>query len=192
MGPEVVLGGLEDGLCGYYDHATETVHINRALDMRGRRCTLVHELIHWEQGHEPVDDLAVHTAREVNVEREAARRLVSLPALIWAWTTYANPRASSEGLEVDHQVLMSRFLAMTPAEQIIFDVCAMRCIGVRSELALSAGDAPALLNVPNMWDERIIDAVDVEISAGAAGAFDGGGMRGAAEGRDVSGCFEAA
>lgn len=191
MGPNVVLGDLEAGMCGYYDHATETVHINRALNMRERRCTLVHELIHWEQGHEPVDNLAEHTAREVNVEREAARRLISFPALVWAWTRHMDARRSAEGLDVDMQVLFSRILAMTPAEQVIFDVCATRCIGVRTETALTAGDAPELLNDPNKWDERIFDAVEDDPGSLVAAGI-GGMLVGSAEGCDLSGRHQAA
>lgn len=160
MGLEIVLEDLGEGLCGFYDHATETVHINSRLTLEQRRCTLVHELIHWERGHEPTDDLAKHMAREVEVDHETARRLVSFPQLMWAITYFGPGGAGSGSLGVCASIYMSRILAMTRLEQIIFDVCAMQCIGVRTELALSAGCSPALLNLPHVVDERILDVVE--------------------------------
>lgn len=159
MGLEVVLSDLGDGLCGYYDHATETVHINSRLSIRDRRCALVHELIHWERGDQPTDSLPVHTAREVEVEHEAARRLITFPQLIWAITYYGAGGAGADTLDVEPAVYISRIMAMTRLEQIVFDVCAMQCIGVRSDLALSAGSEPALLNLPRVVDERILDGI---------------------------------
>lgn len=191
MGPNVVLGDLEQGMCGYFDKGTDTVHINKALTMRERRCTLVHELIHRERGHDPANTLAEHTAREVSVEWETARRLISFPALLWAMTRHLECHRSADALEVDAHMLITRILAMTPAERVLFDVCALRCIGVRSELAVSAGNAPELLNDPNMWDERIFDAVEDDPGSLVAAGI-GGVLVGAAEGCDVSGCDEAA
>lgn len=142
---------------GFYEHDTETVYINERLTMRGRRCTLVHETIHWERGDESTDNLSIHTAREVEVDHEAARRLISFPQLIWAMTYHGNGRKACDTLDVDPAVYLSRILAMTRLEQIIFDVCALQCIGIRSELALTAGSEPALLNLPRVVDERILD-----------------------------------
>lgn len=161
MGLEVVLEDLGNELCGYYDHATETVHINSRLSIRERRTTLVHELIHWERGDQPTDSLSVHTAREVEVEHESARRLISFPQLIWAITYYGAGGAGAEALDVDLSVYISRIMAMTRLEQIIFDVCAMQCIGIKSSTALSAGSSPALLNLPRVVDERILDGFEL-------------------------------
>jgi hypothetical protein len=162
MGLEVVLEDLGEDLCGFYDHATETVYINRRLSIRDRRCTLVHELIHWERGHEPTDNLSRHTAREVEVDHEAARRLISFPQLMWAMTYFGtgSGNAAAEALDVEPSAYLSRVLAMTRLEQVILDVCALQCIGIRSELALSAGSEPALLNLPRVVDERILDGID--------------------------------
>lgn len=160
MGLEVVLSDLGEDLCGYYDHATETVHINSRLSLMERRCTLVHELIHWERGDDPTDNLGAYMAREVEVDHETARRLVSLPQLMWVITYFGPGGAGAGSLGVCASIYISRIMAMTRLEQIIFDVCAMQCIGVRTELAFSAGCSPALLNLPFVVDERILDAVE--------------------------------
>lgn len=161
MGLEIVLSDLDDGLCGYYDHATETVHINSRLSARERRATLVHEMIHWERGDEPTDSLPVHMAREVEVDHETARRLISFPQLMWAMTYFGSGQLACEVLDVEPSVYLSRILAMTRLEQIILDVCAVQCIGIRSELAQSAGGEPALLNLPRVVDERIPDGFEL-------------------------------
>jgi hypothetical protein len=165
MGLEIVLEDLGSELCGFYEHSTETIYINSRLPLRERRCTLVHELIHWERGHEPTDNLAVHTAREVEVDHEAARRLISFPQLMWAVSYFGGGGAGAEVLDVDPGIYIARILAMTRLEQVIFDVCVLQCIGIRSELALSAGDQPALLNLPRVVDERILDGKDKLVTA---------------------------
>lgn len=161
MGLGIVLSDLGDGLDGFYEHSTETVYINQRLPMRGRRAALVHEMIHWERGDQPTDNLSVHTAREVEVDHETARRLISFPQLIWAMTYYGTGYAACDTLDVDPSIYLSRILAMTRLEQIIFDVCALQCIGMRSELALTAGEQPALLNLPRVVDERILDGLEL-------------------------------
>ena len=160
MGPEVVLEDLGDSLCGYYDHDTETVYINSRSSMRERRCTLVHEMIHWERGDATTNDLAVHTAREVEVEHEAARRLISFPQLMWAMTYFGSGQLAADMLDVDPPVYLSRILAMTRLEQVIFNVCALQCIGIKTSAALAAGGEPALLGLPRVVDERILDGRD--------------------------------
>lgn len=41
---------LPDGLWGCYDDATEVILIDRRLTYTAKRCTLVHELLHWKHG----------------------------------------------------------------------------------------------------------------------------------------------
>ncbi|MGE4703666.1 ImmA/IrrE family metallo-endopeptidase [Bifidobacterium breve] len=41
---------LPDGLWGCYDDATEVILIDRRLMYTAKRCTLVHELLHWKHG----------------------------------------------------------------------------------------------------------------------------------------------
>lgn len=132
--------------------------------MRARRSTLVHELIHWERGHGPTDNLAEYLARDIEVEHEAARRLISFPALMWAATYFDSTLARCEALDVDATIFHSRLMAMTRLEQIVMEVCALRCIGLMSEVALSAGERPALLDLPYAFDERILDEVEMAVA----------------------------
>lgn len=160
LGIKVVVENIGPDLCGYYDHTTQTVYISEALSPRERHCTLVHELIHAEQGHEPAGSLPEHLAREIMVEQETARRLISFPQLMWAVTYHGSGITTAEALGVPPEVYFSRILAMTRAEQIVFEVCGMQCIGVRTEQAMSAGDHPAILDHALDVDERVRNGKD--------------------------------
>ena len=41
---------LPSGDCGYYDATTDAIIIDRGQSYRAKRCTLVHELVHWSHG----------------------------------------------------------------------------------------------------------------------------------------------
>lgn len=41
---------LPDGLWGCYDNETHVILIDRRLTYTAKRCTLVHELLHWRHG----------------------------------------------------------------------------------------------------------------------------------------------
>ena len=41
---------LPDGLWGCYDNETRVILIDRRLTYTAKRCTLVHELLHWRHG----------------------------------------------------------------------------------------------------------------------------------------------
>lgn len=41
---------LPDGLWGCYDASTDVILIDRRLTYTAKRCTLVHELLHWQHG----------------------------------------------------------------------------------------------------------------------------------------------
>jgi len=41
---------LPDGLWGCYDNETHVILIDRRLTYTAKRCTLVHELLHWKHG----------------------------------------------------------------------------------------------------------------------------------------------
>ena len=41
---------LPDGLWGCYDASTDVILIDRRLTYTAKRCTLVHELLHWKHG----------------------------------------------------------------------------------------------------------------------------------------------
>ncbi|NMN02818.1 ImmA/IrrE family metallo-endopeptidase [Bifidobacterium panos] len=41
---------LPDGMCGAYDNETRVILIDRRLTYASKRCTLMHEMIHWWHG----------------------------------------------------------------------------------------------------------------------------------------------
>ncbi|HWC20841.1 MAG TPA: ImmA/IrrE family metallo-endopeptidase [Flexivirga sp.] len=90
------------------------VQIANDLDYAERRCALMHELVHDERGvphkHDPAEELAV--------EREAARRLISVDDLIdvarWALST----EEAAYELGVTEDMLLCRLSSMThPVER---------------------------------------------------------------------------
>ena len=64
---------LPDGLCGCYDDESQTILIDRRLTYTAKKCTLVHELVHWRRG-----DHDCGSVGESRTRRETARRLISL------------------------------------------------------------------------------------------------------------------
>jgi hypothetical protein len=108
---------LPRGLMGLWDEATRTLWLDTGLTSTERRCTVVHELVHAERGDVPCDDAVLDARQERWVEREAARRLVPLSALIEAlrWTTRADELA--EVLDVDAQTLAARVAGLSHVER---------------------------------------------------------------------------
>ena len=84
---------LPGSVCGYFDKVTGLIHMDRKLSGRRRTCTYVHESIHKELGHGVAPSLGVHIRREIVVERLTARRLITLPDLIWACTKFTTGKA---------------------------------------------------------------------------------------------------
>ncbi|WP_208379071.1 ImmA/IrrE family metallo-endopeptidase [Cumulibacter soli] len=81
-----------------------------------RRSTLTHELVHLERG--PLAGEMVLDAREEEtVEREAARRLISLEQLVYALQWSSNEHELAEDLWVDVAMIRARFRALTPFEE---------------------------------------------------------------------------
>ncbi|MCX8647094.1 hypothetical protein J3U01_01485 [Bifidobacterium sp. B4107] len=67
---------LPAGMTGFYDEATRTILIDRQLIYCQKRCTLVHELIHWQHADATRD--GVYGSRlENRTRREAALKLVN-------------------------------------------------------------------------------------------------------------------
>ena len=67
---------LPDGMTGFYDEATRTILIDRQLIYCQKRCTLVHELIHWQ--HADATRNGIYGARlERRTRRETALKLVN-------------------------------------------------------------------------------------------------------------------
>ncbi len=67
---------LPTGMTGFYDEATRTILIDRQLIYCQKRCTLVHELIHWQ--HADATRNGIYGARlERRTRRETALKLVN-------------------------------------------------------------------------------------------------------------------
>ena len=67
---------LPEGMTGFYDEATRTILIDRQLIYCQKRCTLVHELIHWQHADATRD--GVYGSRlENRTRRETALKLVN-------------------------------------------------------------------------------------------------------------------
>ena len=66
---------LPHGKTGFYDEATRTILIDRRLIYCQKRCTLVHELIHWQ--HADNTRTGVYGSRvEHRTRRETALKLI--------------------------------------------------------------------------------------------------------------------
>ena len=87
----------------------------RRLDQVRRRCTLTHEIVHLERGTVPADPRGL--AREERaVDRIAARRLITLDALIDGLRWTRDPHQLAEHLWVDVPTLRTRMAALDPVE----------------------------------------------------------------------------
>ncbi|WKK11914.1 ImmA/IrrE family metallo-endopeptidase [Rhodococcus ruber] len=95
------------------------IWLHRGLDQKGRRSTLAHELEHVERGIHPGQEEHpwFGPREERTVEQLAARRLITLDALIAAmrWTT--DLWELSEELWVDMPMVQARLRGLTPDER---------------------------------------------------------------------------
>ena len=66
---------LPDGLWGCYDNETHVILIDRRLTYAAKRCTLVHELLHWRHGDMSCDHVA-QSREEHRARRETALTLI--------------------------------------------------------------------------------------------------------------------
>ena len=102
----------DDGPLGTYDGRTITL-TTRLLQVE-RRCAVLHELIHDERGipheHDPAEEIAV--------EREVARRLIPIDALIRVAKMGLSLHDAADELWVTEDVLRCRLASIThPAER---------------------------------------------------------------------------
>lgn len=96
---------MDDDTAGIYCETTQSILLDRRMTDRQKRCTLAHELVHWEHG-----DQACTTSLDIKAERrtrrETAMRLIrpieyaSAEAL-----SEGNPSVIAEELEITRQVL---------------------------------------------------------------------------------------
>lgn len=100
-----------EGRCGE-TNGRELIRLDRRLLQVERRCTLAHELVHLEAG----EGRACTVAREREVDRVAAARLVSFDALVAASRWARDPVELAEELWVTPSMLEARCETLTAAE----------------------------------------------------------------------------
>lgn len=107
---------------GRYYHSQRAIILDARLSAAEARSTLMHELVHAERGDRPCATDILDARQERTVEREAARRLISLEALadalLWAyddhdladqlWVDVATVRARREGLTASEHAIIER------------------------------------------------------------------------------------
>jgi Zn-dependent peptidase ImmA (M78 family) len=128
---KIIYKELPDDVCGFYDDETGCTYVDPEMTKQCQRNTITHEMFHKILGHKPVESLAVHTAREVVVERLTARHLIPFPALMHVMCTYATAKERAKALGVGETILYARVFSLEPEEQMFIDVCVMRCIGFK-------------------------------------------------------------
>ncbi|UIY46309.1 ImmA/IrrE family metallo-endopeptidase [Bifidobacterium pseudocatenulatum] len=94
---------LPDGLWGCYDAATEVILIDRRLTYTAKRCTLVHELLHWQHGDTGCAN--DHSKQERRARRETASLLIDPVELALLERMYDDPWSIADELNVTIQVL---------------------------------------------------------------------------------------
>ncbi len=106
---------LPAGLLAYTSHSSRTVFLDKRLTQAERRCTIAHELEHFDI---PTPRNPVLVARlERQIDRRVARRLIPIrqlgDALAWAHTL----DEAAEELWVDEDTLRTRLEHLHPAER---------------------------------------------------------------------------
>lgn len=66
---------LPDGMYGAYDDGMQAILIDRRLTYTGKRCTLVHELVHWWYG-DCLCDMRSRAISECRTRRQTALLLI--------------------------------------------------------------------------------------------------------------------
>lgn len=95
---------LPDGLWGCYDDETNVILIDRRLTYAAKRCTLVHELLHWRHGDTGCSNDS--SKQEQRTRTQTARMLIDPAELALAERMYDDDLWSiAEDLNVTTQVL---------------------------------------------------------------------------------------
>lgn len=114
---EVTLEWHEGGDMGFTDFDRKVISIRRGMTQAERRCTVMHEVLHWHRGPVTVG-MADH--EEVQVRKETARLLLPTVKLIgdaYEWAC-GDDEAAADDLWVDVHVLRDRMTWMThPGER---------------------------------------------------------------------------
>ena len=129
MRRNVIFGELEGDLLGFYDHVTGNTHVDVRLSKRDQHITITHEGFHRMGRHGPAPS-AVVVAREIGVELATAQYFISFRALLDGFIQCGSAAELAQFLHVDKGLVYSRFLGLTPLEQLLLQVCGRHCIGV--------------------------------------------------------------
>lgn len=107
---------LEEDL-SLYRHDKLEIVLDPRYPPRHLRSSLAHEIVHAERGDVPTGDHVMDARQELIVNKEAARRLISIRALadVLAWTDCVVQAA--EELRVDVDTLRTRLAHLHPAER---------------------------------------------------------------------------
>lgn len=109
---------LPDGLWGCYDNENRVILIDRRLTYAAKRCTLVHELLHWRHGDTGCSNDSSKLERRAR--RETALTLIDPLRYGTLEQMYeGNSWNISQELEVTQQVLGDFRLAMSERVCII-------------------------------------------------------------------------
>ena len=108
MGSTAQYVDLPPGVCGYYDHETGNIYVDKRMPNRSQRCTFEHELTHKLLGHGPATSLVQRLQREIAVERLTARRLIPFSAFLSAMTRFTNAADIADALDVDEDLFYAR------------------------------------------------------------------------------------
>lgn len=127
---KIVYEEMPGTLCGFYDNDNGTIHVDPRLRKAAQRNTIVHEQFHRILGHGKAPSPAVHTSREVAVQRLTAHHLISLPALMKAMVEFDTQQEQADALGVSRNILMARMLGLESDEQLMVQVCVLNCIGM--------------------------------------------------------------
>ena len=96
---------LPSGSCGYYDAATDAIIIDRGQSYRAKRCTLVHELVHWSHG-DVFHGSVIDSRLENRARRETAGLLVDTREYEQAESMYeGESKAIAIELDVTLQII---------------------------------------------------------------------------------------
>lgn len=106
---------LPSGFLGYCDHYEKTIWLDSRLLHGEQRATLAHEIGHLEL------DACIgdrwYNAPEWKVDRWAARRLITVDALLRAFQWTSDLDEMAEELWVDRHTLRARLRCLTDEEQ---------------------------------------------------------------------------
>lgn len=114
---DVRFADLRPHRLGCWDPDTQVIWLDRSLGQVGRRCTLAHELVHAERNDEACGTEWHEEKQERLVDREAARRLISLDALVDALLWTLDDAELADELWVDLDTLRTRRDALSTIER---------------------------------------------------------------------------